>query len=39
MMPKDIAENLKIPLEEVLRIKGKVKKSEHKLQPAPSPGI
>jgi NAD+ synthase len=39
MMAKDIAENLKIPLEEVLRIRGKVKKSEHKLKPAPSPGI
>jgi NAD+ synthase len=39
MQPKDIAENLKLPLEEVLRIMGKVKRSEHKLKPAPSPGI
>lgn len=37
MKPNDIAENLKIPYEEVLRIRGKVKKSEHKLKPAPSP--
>jgi NAD+ synthase len=37
MMPKDIAEKLKIPLDEVLRIMVKVKTSEHKLKPAPSP--
>ena len=32
-----IAENLKIPVEEVLRIKNKVINSEHKLKPAPIP--
>ena len=31
-----IAKNLEIPLEEILRIKEKVKTSEHKLKPAPS---
>jgi NAD+ synthase len=33
----EIAQKLEIPLEEVLRIKKKVKTSEHKLKPAPSP--
>lgn len=33
----EIAENLDIPVEEVLRIKSKVQSSKHKLEPAPTP--
>jgi NAD+ synthase len=39
MDEKEISQKLEIPLSEVLRIKNKVKTSEHKLKPTPSPGI
>ena len=35
MEDQEIAEKLKIPVEEVLRIKGMVLAAEHKLKPAP----